>query len=256
MAAKNSVVDIEAIIKQWALQMFKITRNKEQARIPVDDLLFNVNWKKIKITHKSPDYEEKTKPPEPKSQVLFKTSFRNNTEHEQEYSFKTERSTRSSCEVQIEKGVSYGEELGLSLTLPGDVLEVGCGFSRELSVTNTVQESFEQELTWGVDSQVKVPPKHKTTASLMINEDEYNGTFTVKTKLSGKITVSITNTRDNNAFVKSIEGDIAEIIKKEVYDNGLQGVNVEKNVVTYVTKGKCFLRFGVEQHVSINEEPL
>lgn len=250
------MIDINEIVKQWALQMFKITKNKEQSKISPDDLMFTVSWKKVKIVHKEPEYQDVNKPPEPKSNVLFKTTFRNHTDHEQEYSFKTERSTKSTCEVEVEKGVCYGQELGLSLKLPSEVLEVGAGFSREVSVTNTVQEAFEEELHWGVDSLVKVKGNHKTTAELTINEDQFQSTFVVKTKLSGKVLVNITNRKDNNAFVKSIEGDIAEIVKKEISDSGLQGISVDKHTVTYVTKGKCNMRYGIEQHVNLSEERL
>ncbi len=37
--------------------------------------------------------------------VLFKTTFTNTTDREQEYSFKTERATRSAATVIVEKGV-------------------------------------------------------------------------------------------------------------------------------------------------------
>ena len=188
--------------------------------------------------------------------MLFKTTFRNNTDHEQEYSFKTERRTQSSCEVEIEKGVSYGEELGISLKLPSEVLEIGAGFHRAVSVTKTTQQSFEQEMLWGVDSQVKVQPHHMTTAELVIHEDQFTGNFNMKTKLSGKVTVGITNLRDNNAFIKSIEGDIVEILRREVAENGLQGLTVGKHSVTYVTVGKCDMRYGIEQFVNLSEETI
>ena len=67
-------------------------------------------------------------------QVLFRTFFSNHTDQEQEYSFKTERTTQSSCEIEIEKGVTYGEEMNVSLKTPCEVFEASAGFSRELEL--------------------------------------------------------------------------------------------------------------------------
>ena len=166
MPKHTKVIDIEETIIGWAKEVFKITRSKEQARIKDDDLAYTVNWSRARIVHSEPEYSDKKQPVAPNSQVLFKTTFTNNTDHQQEYSFKTERTTSSTCDVCIEKGVSYGAELGLTLKLPEDVLEVGTGFKKELSVNKTVGETFSEELTWGVDSLVKVPAKTITTARI------------------------------------------------------------------------------------------
>ena len=256
MAKASKMVDVEDTVKRWAIEMFKITRSKEQSRIALDDLQFNVNWKRAKIRHSEPDYDDQRSPGAPNTQVLFKTTFTNNTENEQEYSFRTERTTVSTCEVEIEKGVSYGMDLGVSLKLPSEILEVGAGFRRDISLTSTVGECFEETLTWGVDSLVKVPPLHKTTAELVITEDTSAAAFKIRTRLSGRISVHITNIRDNNSFVKNIDGDIVEILKREIADGGLQSMTPEKNCVTYITKGNCSFRYGVEQHVKLSEEPL
>ena len=45
-------------------------------------------------------------PEHPGAQVLFQTEFTNRTEQPQEYTFKAERTTRSACDISIEKGVT------------------------------------------------------------------------------------------------------------------------------------------------------
>lgn len=191
----------------------------------------------------------------PPFQVLFKTFFSNNTDMDQEYSFKTERTTCSICEVQIEKGVTLGQELSINLKTPCEVFEANAGFKREVSLTKATGETLEEELTWEVDSQIKVPPRTRTTAELVISEDQYCGAFNVLSEMYGQVNVSITNLRDNNSFVKSVQGDIDAIVKREC-ENGQKCFTVKRKVVSFETAGKCNFRFAVEQHVVLHQQPL
>jgi len=65
------VIDLEDLIKRWAAQMFDYTKNKEQARIPKEHLVFNVDWRRVRFVHHDPEFVDQTKPPAPKSQVLY-----------------------------------------------------------------------------------------------------------------------------------------------------------------------------------------
>lgn len=254
MAFKESP-DVESLIKKWAYQMFDATKTKAQNNLTREQLNVDINWKKVKFTHGEPDFLDVLKPQDPQSQVLFKTCFRNNTDSVQEYSFKTERTTQSAAEITVERGLTIGEELNLSIKTPCEVLEFGGGFHRELSVTNITGQSFEEELVWGVDSQIKVQPRHKTTAELVVNEDQYESKFKVKSSFSGKVHVTILNLKDNNSFVKSIDGNIVDIIKREI-ENGLPGFTIEDDQVTFVSKGKCNFRYAIEQHIQLDEQAL
>ena len=63
------VIDLEELVKRWAVQMFDYTKNKEQARIPKEHLFFNVDWRRVRFVHHDPEFVDQTKPPAPKSQV-------------------------------------------------------------------------------------------------------------------------------------------------------------------------------------------
>ena len=74
-----------------------------------------------------------------------------------------------------------------------------------------------------------------------------------------QILVSVTNCHDNNSFVKSIDGDVVEIIRREVENNGMKGFTFEggpHGVASYVTRGRCSFRYGIEQHVQLSQEKL
>lgn len=132
----ENVVDLEEIVKRWAMEVFDITKTKEQARIPKDMLQWNINWKHVKFYFDQPRYDafplsgagSGHKRPHVQPQVLFRTHYSNNTDYEQEYSFKTERTTRSSCTVCIEQGFTRGFEFALKLTTPCEIAEANAGF--------------------------------------------------------------------------------------------------------------------------------
>ncbi|VDK22020.1 unnamed protein product [Anisakis simplex] len=139
---------------------------------------FNINWSHVFNECLEPRYslygvDMKSMKPSKSEQVLFKSTFTNTTEREQEYSFKTERVTRSAVTVSVEKGVCRGIDMELKLKTPCEVVEANAGFHNEVSVVHIGENTQEEELTWGVDSTVRVPPKCETVAQLVILEDQH-----------------------------------------------------------------------------------
>ena len=88
--------------------------------------------------------------------VLFRTKFQNKTDRLQEYTMKTEKTTKSSFMVETESGYTKGFDLSVTLQTPGEVFQANAGYHREYSLTNITGESFEEELNWGVESVIKV----------------------------------------------------------------------------------------------------
>lgn len=247
----NGTVDLEGTIKKWAKKMFDITKTKEQGRIPENTLDFVINWKKVRAIHEEPQFEGISHTALPKAQVLFKTHFTNNTDAQQAYSFKTERASRSTCDVTVEKGVSMGYEMGIKFKTPYDVLEANAGFKREVVITEGEGKSTEEQMIWTGDCQVTVPPQHQATAELVINEQQYSSRFTVESRVRGNIHVSVYDRR-TDSFVQSIDGNLAEIIGH--YD--VQDVTLKGKWIRFQTIGKCQFRYAVEQHVKLDQESL
>ena len=55
------------------------------------------------------------------SSILFQTKFTNTTKREQEYTLKTEKTTRSSATTEIETSYTRGIEMSVNLKTPGTV---------------------------------------------------------------------------------------------------------------------------------------
>ncbi|KAI0234047.1 hypothetical protein LSAT2_015754, partial [Lamellibrachia satsuma] len=99
MAAE--ITDIEAIVKVWALEMFKLTHHKDLGKISKDAIGVTIDWSRVHFKHGEPDYDIQCGLASERSCMLFKTTFTNCTSQEQEYSLKTSRTTRSTCDIQV-----------------------------------------------------------------------------------------------------------------------------------------------------------
>ncbi|VIO86120.1 Uncharacterized protein BM_BM2499 [Brugia malayi] len=256
----KELIDLEIIILNWAKQIFDVTKTKTEAKINKKFLQYNINWSHLFNESLEPTYtigstNAKNVHETKDEQCLFKSTFTNTTEREQEYSFKTERSTRSAATVIIEKGVCRGIEMSLKLKTPGEVVEANAGFNSELTVINIGENTIEEELTWGVDSTIRVPPFCETTAELIILEDHQTRKFSIESRMSGRIIVTVTNIKDNNSLITIIEGKIADIIRNITNYSSL-GFTIQNDVVLYTTKGTCKFKYGIEQKVKITEHPI
>ncbi|KAI0234046.1 hypothetical protein LSAT2_015753, partial [Lamellibrachia satsuma] len=114
-------------------------------------------------------------------------------------------------------------------------------------------DKFEEEITWAVDSQIKVPPMHHTLAELVVTEKQYGAKFKVVTKFAGKVHVTITNTKDNNSFVSSVDGNIFEILNAEIRQKGTHPCYVSGRWICYETRGSCDFQYAVEQKVLLSQ---
>ncbi|PAV78376.1 hypothetical protein WR25_11970 isoform D [Diploscapter pachys] len=257
-AAKSNLIDLEEIVLNWAKKIFDVTKSRSEAKIKKKYLSYNINWTKLFQESLEPTYSVhgagraniREGPKDEK--VLFRTTFTNTTQRDQEYSFKTERATRSTSTVVIEKGVCRGMEVSLKLKTPCEVVEAGAGFHQEVMLNHIGENTNEEELMWGVDSCVRVPPNCETAAELVILEEQVSRDFHIENRLSGKVLVTVTNLKENNSLITVLEGNIADIIRG-VSDYSAKGFTVENNIVKYETKGTCIFRYGVEQKVRINE---
>ena len=73
--------------------------------------------------------------------------------------------------------------------------------------------------------------------------------------------------KDNNAFVKSFTGDIAQILAIAVEKHWIPGNNSNTNRIQFLTvngadvakmeySGRCKVKLGVEQHINLKDERL
>ena len=130
------------------------------------------------------------------------------------------------------------------------MFEANAGFSKEVEVSKSEGETIEKELVWAVDSNIKLPPQTRTKANLIINQQEFQGKFKITSRFWGRVIVCFNNRKDNNNFVRVVEGEVREIFR------GKEGFTVKGRVVSYVSEGKCHFRYGVDQNIHLQQQSL
>lgn len=251
-----NLIDLEEIAKTWAWTAFMKTRSKDLSKLKYDDVRLEVNWSRVRFVSDGEEYSDKKMEDIPTAQIVFQSTFINNcAETEQEHSFQTERTTSCVSTTNITKGFTKGFNVELKLGLPEEVAGITAGFGRETNMETGFEDTQEKSLTWSVNSTIKVPAKTRTTAIMEVKEKEFCANYAMKVKVRGIVLVSITNIRDNNAFIQSVEGDFSELMKDEA-KKGAKGFVVENRTVTWDIEGNCKFRFGIEQSIRLEEETI
>ena len=83
-------------------------------------ILSQVGWNYVDFTHKVVKF---TKPKDKsvddyRDLTLFRTKFVNSSDDKQRYTFRTERQTKSSCSLSVQKGYTLGASTNLEFALP------------------------------------------------------------------------------------------------------------------------------------------
>ncbi|KAM3724426.1 Pesticidal crystal protein Cry15Aa [Dirofilaria immitis] len=261
----ESHIDIDSLLEDYAWRHFKDIQSLRKTRLDdfksleKEDVEFVLNRRKLIIRHEEPQYSQ-LNCQGARPFTLFKSIYTNNTDRSQEYSFKTERTTESLCSVIREQGYMIGGEAELTLKTPCEIAELKAGFKREMNFNNVNENTKSEVMSWGVDSTVVVPPHFKTEASIIIEEMNYRGTYSVVSILSGLVTISIRRRKDG-ALVLPLTMNIVEIFRDH-----LESRHVRKDIkacamiegaqcVRIISRGTCSFQFALKQRIDLKEEP-
>ena len=100
-------------------------------------------------------------------------------------------------------------------------------------------------------------PGHRAEAKLVIVEEEYRGTFSMETRVTGRVRAVFTNLKDNNSFLKAVEGGIVQVVQSCVNGSGgAVSIDRDTDTVVFQTRGKCTFCYGLRQDVEVDQVPL
>ena len=88
----------------------------------------------------------------------------------------------------------------------------------------------------------------QTTAELIVQEDEYQGTFEIKSYFFGEIRVKLF--KDSQELLSLEFGDLEDLFPRE------KGFRKDARGIYRITRGECKARFGVSQKVELHAKPL
>jgi hypothetical protein len=95
---------------------------------------------------------------------------------------------------------------------------------------------------------------------LCITEEEYSADFSVEVRFSGRISAMICTRNNTGGYYKYMEGDLstifAEALRAGAASTGQFEVHEQTQAVRTVMTGKCAFRYGIEQHVTVEQEKL
>ncbi|OWF46264.1 uncharacterized protein LOC110455971 [Mizuhopecten yessoensis] len=158
-----------------------------------------------------------------KNVVLYKSKYENRTPLDQQYTFTTTRETKASCNVEFQETYTKGAECNIEIKVPGDIVTIGAGLSGELSVTKTKSETFEETITWEVNTQINVAKGHTAEATVVVSERNSMADFEVKSTMSlpdGKdMPVSVRRISDDAIVYTDIINDLAPVFSEVAKEN-------------------------------------
>jgi hypothetical protein len=88
----------------------------------------------------------------------------------------------------------------------------------------------------------------KTTAELLVQEDQYKGQFEIKTYFSGGVSIRLF--KDNLELVTIDLDDLEQILTLD------RGFKKDKKGIYRLTRGECKAAFGIEQKIELHQRPL
>jgi len=258
----KTIVDLDEIIEKWVWKMWESSkRSREDSKYRREELDVKINWTRANFWQSEATFTRSAQFRMPKSQILFKTHYSNNTDCEQEYSLRAERSTVTTLNFSFMRGFTKEKEGCVTFKLPNEVLEVGGGLRHEQRVEYGKDSTFETQMIWSADSAIRVAPHSKAKAELCITEEEYAADFSVEVRFSCRISAMI-STRQGSGYYKYMEGDLTTIFGDALrsggsgLSHGQFEIHDQTQTVRTVMIGKCAFRYGIEQHVTVEQEKL
>ena len=245
----TEIINIDELLKTAALDF---PFEKEQTRQMIDTISsHDIDYRDLRVKHTTV-YENENEVKKPKKHILVTAVFSNNTNSPQEYTFNTTRRTKSSCALTITKGytISVHANIHLKIAPPNLAIEANTGFKEDNSLSTCRGVTYEEELTWTVDSKVQVPQMKKTTAELVVKEGQYDSKFNVRSDFSGEVHVTLRNKKDNSELLT------VNIYAKDIFTKKNGFFPTEEGDAYGITEGMCDCSYGIEQQVKLTESEL
>uniref|UniRef100_A0A1I8GTC6 Rad60-SLD domain-containing protein n=1 Tax=Macrostomum lignano TaxID=282301 RepID=A0A1I8GTC6_9PLAT len=209
-------IDTRELLMHTAVPNYATDTTGDAAGSSVDDAAAQLQSDEVPLVTSSQPLNPSTS-----HSCVFRTVYTNACPHEVVNTINTTRTTRASCSFRISRALMLKRELGLKLALPKDILEFNVGFSSEFTMEQEAQKTVENEITWSVNTEVRVPgaasakQPSRVTAEIVIEEKEFKAKFTAVTHLSGRIKVRLFS-KDGRSLTTVAVPNIRKVFTEEL----------------------------------------
>ncbi|XP_046338829.1 uncharacterized protein LOC124120131 isoform X2 [Haliotis rufescens] len=255
----TKITDIGTMFKEWAWTTYlKTPRQKVWSRkLKIEEVDIQLKWDKVRITSLRPEYTEMGTNGH-RVHVLYDSKYQNNTDEDQEQTFRAEKETISTATTKLTKGFSREINVGIELTLPPNLPQPSkaeASFGHRLYVDNEEENTIENKVKWSVDTKITSRRNLVTVAELAIEETSSKYEFSMDVKLKGTILAVIQDARGQRRHVMTVQGDVATVLgdmKDKDRFGKLFTVHINNSrTVTWPVSGSLHLKYGVSQTVKI-----
>ncbi|XP_046551216.1 uncharacterized protein LOC124281277 [Haliotis rubra] len=249
------VVELDNELKEWAWRQYSRTASDSMTK---KDLGFKVIWDSVHFETRDVCYGEKQGPSPSQSTMVFKSDYTNNTMETQEHNFTTQRTTEATSTTALTNGFTRGVKNGITIPVPPEVTNVTSGFGNEVDVETENKNSVKHSMTWSANSLIRVPRSSRTVATLQINQETFNCSFTALVVFSGRVKIKISNMK-TGAFLMTVENLIGQIVKDVFEEYGYSyndsdplSVHTDGRAVFWPVGGSLGFKYGVSQKVEVS----
>ncbi|XP_076435715.1 uncharacterized protein LOC143275459 [Babylonia areolata] len=259
----NLIIDVQQILADDAWEEFVDTsrRKCKRLRIKRSDYVIEVpmNYYHFEVTDQK--FQKKKRLPSLRSndsadkgqssqvqakraspdQVGLKTEFRNDTEKDQTYNFRMEKTRTATVQVNYQTGFSIGGSVSFMLGVP-KVLpdgEISAEVNATYEVTNSRGQTFEETMTTEATSQIVVPCSSHCTAHVVMEERRLLADFTVWVMMhmpEKAAVVTIKNRAGRVVFLKQIN-NLRQIFPEHTHIAAEDGRSKRTDAVQFVIHG-------------------
>ncbi|CAD5111817.1 DgyrCDS1087 [Dimorphilus gyrociliatus] len=251
------ILDIDDLIRSYVKKYDFSPEHRKLANLEVKKE--DVSFKYFRLVHDKicyPDKDDITQKSGfkvlPDKVTLCTASFKNDTGSPQIFHFNAERKTKSITKVSTDEMYKFEMHSELKFPiLPGMGMEANVGMRGEWNLTENYEETVEEEFTWSVNSDVKVPENTETIASLEIVENQFEGQWKLKTYFKGRISIAVKNKNKPDEVVTTITFPVAHFVQL-----GGKYFQEDDKGIYFTSTGWCKSRFATDQQVNLKQSKL
>lgn len=241
-------LNLDDIVQPWSHNTFKTAEDGD-----ADSRYFQhiINYSMVKFNESEPQYQPTIPQGIPKSEIIYETVFRNDTDYKQDFSLKTIRATTSTAKININRGIVVNGKSKLNVSPLPEQISGKCGFQNGLAVDNVGQQEFKERLEWQIDTHVTVGSGSTVKAEVIVKETSYRAKFSLWTHITGNVHVDVVDPYKNNSLYRVHDSDIVRLIKHYNKKTRIDGLVFQNHAANFLSEGICTFKYGVKQNVNL-----